>query len=301
MLAAALALLAATAPSPPGPTLPGGDGTGCSPRGSGTVAANRVARVFSVSAGDASFVYGCVRASGRRTLLGVAGGIAGAPGPGVRLAGTTVAVITAPRIRTRSLRTGRTLRIARVGASVGRVLLRRDGTFAAVGAGRVIKVDGDGRTIADRGPGIEGRSLRRAGDLLRWRSRGVARAVRWWSGPAPGCRRGRVVAQSGEILVVDRHGLAVACPRTARARGLRLLAGSRWSAAADGGVVALAADTTSCRIVGWDVTARTLLAATDTGEPAGACVDAGSLHVSGTAASWTRAGAPMSIDLARVP
>jgi hypothetical protein len=77
------------------------------------------------------------------------------------------------------LRTGHRLRAARVGQPIGRVVLRRDGSFGAIAGGRVIKVDGAGRTVADRGPGVERGSLRLARTKLRWRNDGRARAIRW--------------------------------------------------------------------------------------------------------------------------
>jgi len=170
----------------------------CAARGSTTVALNPQARVYVRSErGDADqhLLIGCLLGNGRKVQLDTWFSCDCSRGdelpPQVWLRGTVVAVNRhgcspdplvfdcSGSARSVSLRTGKTLRRANTGTSVGALVLGPAGVFAYVSAGgAVVKSDASGETVVvDPGPGIDSASLAIAGARVYWMRAGAPQSA----------------------------------------------------------------------------------------------------------------------------
>jgi hypothetical protein len=170
----------------------------CAAKGSVTVAANPLARVYvRARRGDADqhVLVGCLLHSGQRVELdswsscGCSRGDESAPQVWLRQRIVAVNRYSCPpdptlgdcvgEARTVSLRTGETLRRAISGTSVAALVLGPRGSFAYVSAaGAVVKSDATGETVVlDAGPGIDPGSLAVAGARVYWLRGGAAQTA----------------------------------------------------------------------------------------------------------------------------
>ena len=218
---AALAVALATLLAAPGHAATAG-ATGKPCAGGTELARSDTARVYRLRGA----VYGCRFAAGRAHRLA---GLAGAA-PAARLAGDAVALVWSRTVRTFDLRTGRRMYGARFDAPIERLALVAYGPFAVETAGRIVTVDGEGRLVADPGPGVVPGSLRPRSGWFEWRNDSAAgapvRTRNAYSRPSRSCRDGArklVLAESEEVRVVSYGGgLVIACRRGDLSHGLRL-------------------------------------------------------------------------------
>lgn len=165
----------------------------CADKGSVTVAVNAQARVYERSQRgdeDQHLLIGCLLRSGQRVQLDswfscdCSRGDESAPQVWLRARIVAINRFSCPpyptlepcvgSARTVSLRTGETLRRAATGNALAELVLGPHGAFAYVSsAGGVVKIDADGQTLLDTGPGVEAGSLATAGPRVYWLRGGV--------------------------------------------------------------------------------------------------------------------------------